>query len=152
MTVRFTSPRQAIQVYFAARAHGPRAARPKYDGMPSVGRYAAAQDGLIETVGGILYGPIIAEPYTDAHGEHHGGCGVEKGSALERMIIRWADGVLERTPAIRNVEIRMRRLLRVAGLMAPATRVVRTEERDEQGRVFARYRDIVLPLDAEIDA
>lgn len=150
--IRFQSPRQAITVYVAARSKGPKASRMRWEGMPRVGRYVAMEDETLEIVGAILYGPILPEPTPDQHGrEHHGGCGVEKGSPLERMLLRWAEGTIERTPAIRNVEIRMRRLLRLAGLMRPATRWVRTQETDGAGIQFSRHVEETLPLDAEVD-
>lgn len=142
MTVRFQSPRQAIEVYFSARSHGPRAARPRWDGMPRTGHYSAADDEAWVAVGSILYGPAPE------------GCGIERDSSEERSLRRWAAGLHERTPGIEAIEKRMRRRLRAAGLMARATRWVRKQEIDGAGRPYTRHVEEVLPDDhvgSEVD-
>ena len=55
-----------------------------------------------------------------------GGCGVERDSALARAVWRWTEGIGDRTPEVRAVEIRLRAALRAAGLMRPAVAVPST--------------------------
>lgn len=136
MTVRFTSPRQAVETYVAARSRGPSAAAPRWDGMPRSGNYSPADDAAWVAVGAMLYGPAPD------------GCAIEKDSTLERMLFRWAAGLGEYTPAIKHVERKLLIRLRRAGLMPQATRWVRTEEVDDDGRRFTRHTEVVLPDDS----
>lgn len=99
-----------------AHHRGPRRARPRYhDAPPDTGR--SHWDG--PSIGALLYGP-----------RETGGCGVEQLSALDRELREWVssagDGKEDkRTAGVLAVERKLRKAMRLAGMLRPRVDVPR---------------------------
>ncbi len=112
----FGSPRQAL-AYMLAHHRGPSLARPKYHDAPGdTGR--SHWDGPM--IGALLYGPRIpTEPGASP------GCGVERGSDLDRAIQKWATtAYTDPPPEVLAVERRMRAIMHAQGMLRERRRVV----------------------------
>lgn len=133
---QFASPREALLVYYRAR-RGPRASKPRYDGMPSARDYRPSDDAVWVQIGQMLRAKTATFRTDDGRETTVEACGIADGSDEDATIRRWAEGMEPDGYVTRRVERRLRTLMRAAGLL-PVKRGRLAVDRDGSGRKWAR--------------